>query len=59
MLHVDEESCTSDFSSSDKFNIKGGYLENSIEVDHNQAGEFSDLELENEDDHPTSSHHQE
>jgi len=37
MLHTDEESYGSDFSSLDEFDVKGGYLENISGVDHNQA----------------------
>lgn len=56
MPRPDEESYTSDFSSLDEFDVKGGYLENISGVDHDQASGFSDLEHEN--DHPISTNHQ-
>jgi len=55
MLRTDEDSFTSDFSSLDEFDVKGGYLENTSGVDHDQASGFSDLE--HESDHPISTNH--
>lgn len=59
MCHNDDESCTSDFSSLDEFDMKGDYLEMVSEVD--RASIFSDSEQENEEDHsiPTSHHNAE
>ena len=53
MLHNDDESCTSDFSSLDEFDLAGSHLEKvSGRTDQDQPCEFSDLENEENDPIP-------